>query len=211
MMHLWPLQWEVGECCGTYYRPNFDTMFYPYQVRALHPVHASCPHLVCPPLGCLLRCTALLPRVSPSGARGRPSDPPPPPPPLQPPHITRPKEVKKVFLVPLPERCYFGVPKNFRWGRPAADDAAPRPSVPPSPAPPPPPRQPGLEFPPAPRRLILPDESGLGVAAAAPPSLTPSDPPCPCPPLQLAPPLRPRPAMLLAPQPQCLQAGGRRR
>lgn len=49
--------WEVAECMGTWVRPNFDTVFYPYT----------------------------------------------------PPHITRPKEVKKVFVVQLPENCFFGV------------------------------------------------------------------------------------------------------
>jgi hypothetical protein len=49
--------WDIAECVGSWVRPNFDTMFYPYT----------------------------------------------------PPHITRPKEVKKVFVVQLPENCYFGV------------------------------------------------------------------------------------------------------
>ncbi|KAF6262916.1 cleavage and polyadenylation specificity factor, 25 kDa subunit [Scenedesmus sp. NREL 46B-D3] len=33
--------------------------------------------------------------------------------PYNPPHITRPKEVKKLFMVQLPENTYFGVPKNY--------------------------------------------------------------------------------------------------
>ncbi|KAF8061923.1 CFIS2 [Scenedesmus sp. PABB004] len=33
--------------------------------------------------------------------------------PYLPPHITRPKEVKKIFVAQLPEATYFGVPKNF--------------------------------------------------------------------------------------------------
>lgn len=49
--------WDIAECVGSWVRPNFDTMFYPYT----------------------------------------------------PPHITRPKEIKKVFVVQLPENCYFGV------------------------------------------------------------------------------------------------------
>jgi hypothetical protein len=44
-------------CVGCWSRPNFDTVFYPYN----------------------------------------------------PPHITRPKEVKKLFMVQLPENTYFGV------------------------------------------------------------------------------------------------------
>eukprot|EP00899_Mesostigma_viride_P011375 jgi/Mesvir1/20238/Mv13476-RA.1 len=34
--------------------------------------------------------------------------------PYVPPHITKPKEVKKLFIVPLPEKCYFAVPKNLK-------------------------------------------------------------------------------------------------
>ena len=51
--------WEVGECVGTWVRPNFDDTLYPYT----------------------------------------------------PPHITRPKEVRKLFVIALPERAFFGV----RW------------------------------------------------------------------------------------------------
>lgn len=54
--------WEVGECAGVWWRPNFDTVFYPYL----------------------------------------------------PPHITKPKECRKLFVVPLPEKCYFGVAKNYK-------------------------------------------------------------------------------------------------
>ena len=54
--------WRVGDCLGTYYRPNFENMMYPY----------------CPP------------------------------------HIARPKEVKRLYLVHLPEKCYFAVPKNYK-------------------------------------------------------------------------------------------------
>lgn len=53
--------WDIGEAVGCWSRPNFDTVFYPYN----------------------------------------------------PPHITRPKEVKKLFMVQLPEATYFGVPKNY--------------------------------------------------------------------------------------------------
>lgn len=49
--------WEVGECVGIYWRPNFETILYPYL----------------------------------------------------PPHITRPKECKKLFIAPLPEKCFFSV------------------------------------------------------------------------------------------------------
>eukprot|EP01025_Chloroclados_australasicus_P045105 TRINITY_DN4919_c1_g1_i1.p1 TRINITY_DN4919_c1_g1~~TRINITY_DN4919_c1_g1_i1.p1 ORF type:complete len:274 (-),score=26.30 TRINITY_DN4919_c1_g1_i1:285-1016(-) len=56
------IDWQVGQCIGVYYRPNFDTIMYPY----------------CPP------------------------------------HITRPKEVKKVFVIPLPESCFFAIPKNLK-------------------------------------------------------------------------------------------------
>jgi len=34
--------------------------------------------------------------------------------PYLPVHITRPKEVRKLFLVHLPERCYFAVPSNLK-------------------------------------------------------------------------------------------------
>ncbi|KAK9842055.1 hypothetical protein WJX81_006462 [Elliptochloris bilobata] len=34
--------------------------------------------------------------------------------PYLPAHCTRPKEVRKLFLVPLPEKCYFAVPKNLK-------------------------------------------------------------------------------------------------
>lgn len=54
--------WEVGDLLASYWRPNFETMFYPYV----------------------------------------------------PPHITKPKECKKLYLVPLPEKCYFAVPKNIK-------------------------------------------------------------------------------------------------
>lgn len=52
---------QVGECVGTWWRPNFDTVFYPYL----------------------------------------------------PPHITRPKELKKLFVVPLLERTCFSVRACF--------------------------------------------------------------------------------------------------
>mmetsp|Transcript_36522 Transcript_36522/g.115198 ORF Transcript_36522/g.115198 Transcript_36522/m.115198 type:complete len:177 (-) Transcript_36522:62-592(-) len=55
-------EWQVGECLGMWWRPNFETLMYPYM----------------------------------------------------PPHITKPKECKKIYLVPLPEKCYFSVPKNFK-------------------------------------------------------------------------------------------------
>ncbi|GAQ91558.1 cleavage and polyadenylation specificity factor subunit 5 [Klebsormidium nitens] len=34
--------------------------------------------------------------------------------PYVPPHISKPKECKKLFLVPLPEKCFFAVPKNLK-------------------------------------------------------------------------------------------------
>jgi len=49
--------WDIADCIGMYWRPNFDVSMYPYL----------------------------------------------------PAHITRPKEVKKIFLVPLPEKCYLAV------------------------------------------------------------------------------------------------------
>ncbi|KAK1399545.1 Pre-mRNA cleavage factor Im 25 kDa subunit [Heracleum sosnowskyi] len=55
-------EWEIGECVGTWWRPNFETVMYPY----------------CPP------------------------------------HITKPKECKKLFVVHLPEKEYFAVPKNLK-------------------------------------------------------------------------------------------------
>lgn len=54
--------WRVGEILGTYYRPNFENILYPY----------------CPP------------------------------------HISRPKEIRRLFLVHLPEKCFLAVPKNYR-------------------------------------------------------------------------------------------------
>lgn len=54
-------EWEVGECVGVYWRPNFETILYPYV----------------------------------------------------PPHITRPKECKKLFVSPLPEKCYFAVSISY--------------------------------------------------------------------------------------------------
>ncbi|URD85014.1 Cleavage and polyadenylation specificity factor [Musa troglodytarum] len=54
--------WQIGECVATWWRPNFETVMYPY----------------CPP------------------------------------HITKPKECKKLFLVHLSEREYFAVPKNLK-------------------------------------------------------------------------------------------------
>ncbi|KVI10125.1 Cleavage/polyadenylation specificity factor subunit 5 [Cynara cardunculus var. scolymus] len=54
--------WQIGECVAIWWRPNFETIMYPY----------------CPP------------------------------------HITKPKECKKLFLVHLSEREYFAVPKNLK-------------------------------------------------------------------------------------------------
>ncbi|KAK8530686.1 hypothetical protein V6N13_030636 [Hibiscus sabdariffa] len=54
--------WKIGECVGIWWRPNFDSVMYPY----------------CPP------------------------------------HMTRPKECKKLFLVHLSEKDYFAVPTNFQ-------------------------------------------------------------------------------------------------
>ncbi|WPT15466.1 Pre-mRNA cleavage factor Im 25 kDa subunit 2 [Picochlorum sp. SENEW3] len=54
--------WKIGECVGTYYRPNFENIMYPYV----------------------------------------------------PPHIERPKEIRNLYMVPLPEKCYFSVPKNYK-------------------------------------------------------------------------------------------------
>ncbi|WMV07493.1 hypothetical protein MTR67_000878 [Solanum verrucosum] len=54
--------WKIGECVATWWRPNFETIMYPY----------------CPP------------------------------------HITKPKECKKLYLVHLSEREYFAVPKNLK-------------------------------------------------------------------------------------------------
>ncbi|KAE8721646.1 Cleavage and polyadenylation specificity factor subunit 5 [Hibiscus syriacus] len=52
----------IGECVAIWWRPNFETLMYPY----------------CPP------------------------------------HITKPKEFKKLFLVHLSEKEYFAVPKNLK-------------------------------------------------------------------------------------------------
>ncbi|KAF3527813.1 hypothetical protein DY000_02038332 [Brassica cretica] len=54
--------WKVGECVATWWRPNFETMMYPY----------------CPP------------------------------------HITKPKECKRLYVVHLSEKEYFAVPKNLK-------------------------------------------------------------------------------------------------
>ncbi|GMP33466.1 hypothetical protein CsSME_00006771 [Camellia sinensis var. sinensis] len=54
--------WQIGECVAIWWRPNFETIMYPYF----------------------------------------------------PPHITKPKECKKLFLVHLAEREYFAVPKNLK-------------------------------------------------------------------------------------------------
>ncbi|XWS50535.1 hypothetical protein CRYUN_Cryun12cG0095200 [Craigia yunnanensis] len=53
---------QIGECVAIWWRPNFETIMYPY----------------CPP------------------------------------HITKPKECKKLFLVHLSEKEYFAVPKNLK-------------------------------------------------------------------------------------------------
>jgi cleavage and polyadenylation specificity factor subunit 5 len=54
--------WQIGECAAMWWRPNFETLLYPYS----------------------------------------------------PPHITKPKECKKLFVVPLSEKQYFAVPKNLK-------------------------------------------------------------------------------------------------
>ncbi|ONK71458.1 uncharacterized protein A4U43_C04F8870 [Asparagus officinalis] len=54
--------WQIGDCVAVWWRPNFETVMYPY----------------CPP------------------------------------HITKPKECKKIFIVHLPDREYFAVPKNLK-------------------------------------------------------------------------------------------------
>ncbi|KAF3335260.1 hypothetical protein FCM35_KLT19767 [Carex littledalei] len=57
-----PQNWQIGECVAVWWRPNFETVMYPY----------------CPP------------------------------------HITKPKECKKLYLVHLTEREYFAVPRNLK-------------------------------------------------------------------------------------------------
>ncbi|MCO5561960.1 hypothetical protein L7F22_015586 [Adiantum nelumboides] len=57
-----PPDWKIGECVAVWWRPNFETLMYPY----------------CPP------------------------------------HITKPKECKKMFVVHLAERQHFAVPKNYK-------------------------------------------------------------------------------------------------
>ncbi|KAI5076879.1 hypothetical protein GOP47_0008944 [Adiantum capillus-veneris] len=57
-----PPDWQIGECVAVWWRPNFETLMYPY----------------CPP------------------------------------HITKPKECKKMFVVHLAERQHFAVPKNYK-------------------------------------------------------------------------------------------------
>lgn len=34
--------------------------------------------------------------------------------PYVPPHITEPKEQRQIFLVPLPDKCCFAIPKNLK-------------------------------------------------------------------------------------------------
>ena len=34
--------------------------------------------------------------------------------PYIPPHVSKPKEMRQIFVVGLPEKCYFAVPKNFK-------------------------------------------------------------------------------------------------
>ncbi|KAH9618988.1 hypothetical protein KSS87_018299 [Heliosperma pusillum] len=55
-------EWQIGECVAMWWRPNFETIMYPY----------------CPP------------------------------------HIMKPKECKKLYIVHLSEREYFAVPKNLK-------------------------------------------------------------------------------------------------
>ncbi|GAX74941.1 hypothetical protein CEUSTIGMA_g2387.t1 [Chlamydomonas eustigma] len=56
------ISWDVGECVGTQWRPNFDNVFYPYL----------------------------------------------------PPHITKPKEYKRMYMIPLPDKAVFAVPGNMK-------------------------------------------------------------------------------------------------
>lgn len=57
-----PPELEIGELISTWWRPNFESMVYPYKV----------------------------------------------------PHVTRPKECIKLFMVYLPETCVFAVPTNLK-------------------------------------------------------------------------------------------------
>jgi len=54
--------WESGDLVAVWWRPNFETLLYPYQLA----------------------------------------------------HITKPKECKKIFLVKLPPKCVFAVPRNLK-------------------------------------------------------------------------------------------------
>jgi cleavage and polyadenylation specificity factor subunit 5 len=56
------VDWEIGDCVGCFYRPNFENLTYPYL----------------------------------------------------PPHITKPKEIKTLYMVNLPESCFFAVPSNLK-------------------------------------------------------------------------------------------------
>ena len=56
------VDWEIGDCVGCFYRPNFENLMYPYL----------------------------------------------------PPHITKPKEIKTLYMVHLPSSCYFAVPSNLK-------------------------------------------------------------------------------------------------
>lgn len=56
------IPWTIGDCLGKFFRPNFETLMYPY----------------CPP------------------------------------HIVRPKEQKKLFIVALPEKAFFAV-RSHGW------------------------------------------------------------------------------------------------
>ena len=56
------VEWEIGDCVGSFYKPHFEQQVYPYL----------------------------------------------------PAHITKPKEVTKLYVVRLPESCYFAVPSNLK-------------------------------------------------------------------------------------------------
>jgi len=57
------IEWKIGFCLSVWYRPNFETMLYPYL----------------------------------------------------PAHIKKPKECKKLFVIFLPDKCFFSIPKNFNF------------------------------------------------------------------------------------------------
>ncbi|KAG1355098.1 hypothetical protein COCNU_07G012100 [Cocos nucifera] len=124
-----PMQYsKVGECVAVWWRPNFETVMYPYcpphitkpkECKKLFLVHLSEREYFAVPKNLKLlavplfelydnvqvgECVAVWWRPNFETVMY----------PYCPPHITKPKECKKLFLVHLSEREYFAVPKNLK-------------------------------------------------------------------------------------------------